>query len=100
VRYINSILQDKMLFTSDWPVITPDRWFSDFAKLEIRDEILPEGAEGECAEAAGNLARRVGKSQRSRKCAPASVPTIDVRWWARRESAFAHPTCFRAAGVG
>ena len=23
VRYINSILQDKMLFGSDWPVITP-----------------------------------------------------------------------------
>ena len=42
VRYINSILQDKMLFGSDWPVITPDRWLSDFAKLEIRDEIRPK----------------------------------------------------------
>jgi hypothetical protein len=35
-------LQDKMLFGSDWPVITPDRWLSDFAKLEIRDEIRPK----------------------------------------------------------
>src|SRR5712675_2607915 len=42
VRYINSILQDKMLFGSDWPVITPDRWLADFAKLEIRDEIRPK----------------------------------------------------------
>ena len=42
VRYINSILQDKMLFGSDWPVITPDRWLSDFAKLEIRDDIRPK----------------------------------------------------------
>ena len=42
VRYINSILQDKMLFGSDWPVITPDRWLSDFAKLDIRDDIRPK----------------------------------------------------------
>jgi predicted TIM-barrel fold metal-dependent hydrolase len=42
VRYINSILQDKMLFGSDWPVITPDRWMADFARLEIRDEIRPK----------------------------------------------------------
>jgi len=42
VRYINSILQDKMLFGSDWPVITPDRWLSDFSKLDIREEIRPK----------------------------------------------------------
>ncbi|MDP3078854.1 amidohydrolase family protein, partial [Bradyrhizobium sp.] len=42
VRYINSILQDKMLFGSDWPVITPDRWMADFARLDIRDEIRPK----------------------------------------------------------
>jgi len=40
VRYINSILQDKMLFGSDWPVITPDRWLADFAKLDIRGRIF------------------------------------------------------------
>ncbi len=42
MRYINSILQDKMLFGSDWPVITPDRWMADFANLDIRDEIRPK----------------------------------------------------------
>ena len=29
-------------FGSDWPVITPDRWLADFAKLDIRDEIRPK----------------------------------------------------------
>src|ERR1700741_3363458 len=42
VQYAHSILRDKMLFGSDWPVITPDRWLSDFAKLDIREEIRPK----------------------------------------------------------
>jgi predicted TIM-barrel fold metal-dependent hydrolase len=35
-------LQDKMLFGSDWPVITPDRWLSDFAKLDIHEKVRPK----------------------------------------------------------
>ena len=42
VRYANTLLQDKMLFGSDWPVITPDRWLSDFSKIDIRDEVRPK----------------------------------------------------------
>ena len=42
MRYSNSNLQDKVLVGSDWAVITPDRWLSDFAKIEIRDEIRPK----------------------------------------------------------
>jgi hypothetical protein len=30
-----------MLFGSDYPLITPDRWLADFEKLEIRDEVRP-----------------------------------------------------------
>ena len=30
-----------MLFGSDWPVITPDRWISDFEKIKIKDEVRP-----------------------------------------------------------
>lgn len=41
VHYANTILKKKMLFGSDWPAITPDRWLSDFEKLEIRDEVRP-----------------------------------------------------------
>ncbi len=41
VRYANSILKDKMLFGSDYPVITPDRWIADFEKLDIKPEVRP-----------------------------------------------------------
>ena len=30
-----------MLFGSDFPLITPDRWLWDFEKLDIRDEVRP-----------------------------------------------------------
>jgi predicted TIM-barrel fold metal-dependent hydrolase len=41
VQYINTRLRDKMLFGSDYPLITPDRWMADFEKLSIRDEVRP-----------------------------------------------------------
>ncbi|MFN4155855.1 MAG: amidohydrolase family protein [Paracoccaceae bacterium] len=41
VRYANTILKHKMLFGSDWPAITPDRWLKDFEALPIRDEVRP-----------------------------------------------------------
>lgn len=41
VHAANSILRDKVLFGSDFPVIQPDRWMRDFDKLEIRDEVRP-----------------------------------------------------------
>jgi predicted TIM-barrel fold metal-dependent hydrolase len=41
VQYINTRLKDKMLFGSDFPLITPDRWLADFEKLPIKDEIRP-----------------------------------------------------------
>jgi predicted TIM-barrel fold metal-dependent hydrolase len=28
-----------VLFGSDFPVLTPDRWLADFTKLEIEDEV-------------------------------------------------------------
>lgn len=42
VRYTNTILQDKMLFGSDFPLITPERWMKDFATLPIKDEVKPK----------------------------------------------------------
>jgi uncharacterized protein len=41
VRYANTLLKDKVLFGSDFPVITPDRWLADFGKLEIKPEVRP-----------------------------------------------------------
>jgi predicted TIM-barrel fold metal-dependent hydrolase len=39
IQYANSLLQDKVLFGSDYPVITPDRWLADFAALEIKPQV-------------------------------------------------------------
>ena len=41
VQYANSMLRKKMLFGSDWPAITPDRWLADFEKAGFRDEVRP-----------------------------------------------------------
>jgi len=42
VRYANSLLQDKVLFGSDFPLITPERWISDFEQLDIKDTVRPK----------------------------------------------------------
>jgi uncharacterized protein len=39
IQYISSILQDKALFGSDYPVLQPDRWLRDFDQLEIKEEV-------------------------------------------------------------
>jgi uncharacterized protein len=41
VKYANSLLKKKMLFGSDWPAITPDRWLADFETAPFRDEVRP-----------------------------------------------------------
>ena len=41
VRYANTLLSDQVLFGSDFPMITPDRWLADFAELPIKDEVRP-----------------------------------------------------------
>ncbi|MBO3751454.1 amidohydrolase [Streptosporangiaceae bacterium NEAU-GS5] len=41
VHYANTLLKDKVLFGSDYPVISPDRWLADFAKLDIKPEVRP-----------------------------------------------------------
>ena len=42
VQYANSLLRDKVLFGSDFPVITPERWMKDFAAIGIKDEVRPK----------------------------------------------------------
>ncbi|MEU6719099.1 amidohydrolase family protein [Nonomuraea sp. NPDC046802] len=42
VRYANSLLQDKVMFGSDYPVISPDRWLADFAALDLKPEVRPK----------------------------------------------------------
>jgi predicted TIM-barrel fold metal-dependent hydrolase len=41
VQYANTLLKHKVLFGSDYPLLTPDRWLSDFEKIGIKDEVRP-----------------------------------------------------------
>jgi uncharacterized protein len=41
VQYANTLLKDRVLFGSDYPLITPDRWMKDFAEAGFRDEVRP-----------------------------------------------------------
>lgn len=41
VQYANTMLKDRMLFGTDFPLITPDRWVKDFQEAGFRDEVKP-----------------------------------------------------------
>jgi predicted TIM-barrel fold metal-dependent hydrolase len=41
VQYANTLLKRKMLFGSDFPMITPERWLADFEKIDIRPDVRP-----------------------------------------------------------
>jgi predicted TIM-barrel fold metal-dependent hydrolase len=41
IQYANTLLKHKMLFGSDYPLITPDRWLRDFEQIEIKPEVRP-----------------------------------------------------------
>lgn len=41
IRYANTLLKDKVLFGSDYPLITPDRWLADFEGLDIKPDVRP-----------------------------------------------------------
>ena len=41
VQYANTLLKDRILFGSDYPAITPQRWMEEFDKLPIRPEVRP-----------------------------------------------------------
>ena len=41
VRAANGLLRHKVLFGSDYPVLTPERWLADFAALEIKPDVRP-----------------------------------------------------------
>jgi uncharacterized protein len=41
LQYANTLLKDKILFGSDYPVIDPERWMAEFEKLNIKPEVRP-----------------------------------------------------------
>jgi uncharacterized protein len=42
VQYANTLLKDKILFGSDYPVISPEKWMEEFEKLPIKPEVRPK----------------------------------------------------------
>ena len=41
VRYANTQLRERVLFGSDFPMITPDRWLADFEQAGFKDDVRP-----------------------------------------------------------
>jgi len=41
VQYANTLLKDKVLFGTDYPVMSPERWLADFEKIGIKPEVRP-----------------------------------------------------------
>ena len=53
IQYANTLLKDKMLFGTDFPVLTPERWMSDLDNTSIRDAVKPGIYKGNAARLLG-----------------------------------------------
>jgi predicted TIM-barrel fold metal-dependent hydrolase len=53
VRAANSYLQDKVLFGTDFPLLTPERWLRDFDTLDIKPDIRPKILKGNAVRVLG-----------------------------------------------
>lgn len=42
LQYCNSVIPDKFLFGSDFPLFSPDRWLDEFDTLELKDHVRPK----------------------------------------------------------
>ena len=42
VQYANTLLKEKILFGSDYPVLHPGKWLEEFDKLPIKPEVRPK----------------------------------------------------------
>jgi predicted TIM-barrel fold metal-dependent hydrolase len=87
VQYANTQLKHKMLFGSDYPLITPDRWIKDFKaagfKPEVHDLILKQNAIRERASAACTASSIAPASASPARC---SARTVRCRWRNSRRS--------------
>ena len=39
-QFMNSVLQDRILFASDWPMLSHDRLMSEVPLLQLKDSVL------------------------------------------------------------
>ena len=42
VQYVNTIIQDKVMFGSDWPALSVERWMEEFNQISIKPEVRPK----------------------------------------------------------
>ena len=42
IQNANTLVQDKVFFGSDFPMLTPERWLSEFAGLPIKETVRPK----------------------------------------------------------
>jgi uncharacterized protein len=53
VRAAGGLLRDKVLFGTDYPLITPERWLEDVEELGLKPEVLPGILKGNAARLLG-----------------------------------------------
>jgi uncharacterized protein len=53
IQYANSVIPNKFLFGSDYPLLSPDRWLEEFDQLELKDEVRPRILHGNACEVLG-----------------------------------------------
>jgi predicted TIM-barrel fold metal-dependent hydrolase len=41
LRDCNSVIPNKFLFGTDFPLLDPDRWLKEWAELDIKDKVRP-----------------------------------------------------------
>ena len=81
VHYANSLLKRKVLFGTDYPALTPERWIADFETLKLRDEVRPlilkENAIRMLGLASGLSRTFAGiRRRRYRACRPPASPAV------------------------
>lgn len=54
VRYADTLLRDRVLFGSDWPMIAPELWLEEFEALPIKPENRPGILKGNAARLLGS----------------------------------------------
>ena len=65
VQYANTLLKDRVLFGSDYPLITPERWMKDFQEAGFKPEVMPGILKG-------NAVRLLGLDKAQATAAPAA----------------------------
>ena len=56
--HANSFLKDRVLFGSDFPLLTPDRWLRDAEQTSLKPEVMPGIMKDNAARLLGLAARR------------------------------------------